>query len=68
MTYTYRGGFHQDSDPTTRPVDTPTVDLSAVDTAAIAAAAGTAPATTRAPGGAVSMIVVETPQEVHPAD
>ncbi len=61
VTYTYRGGFHQDSDPTTRPVDTPSVDLSAVDTAAIGAAAGTAAATTRVPDGAVSMIEVDVP-------
>lgn len=59
VTYTYRGGFHQDSDPTTRPADTPTVDLAAVDTAAIAAAAGTAAATTRVPDGVVSMIELE---------
>lgn len=59
VTYTYRGGFHQDSDPTTRPADTRTVDLAAVDTAAIAAAAGTAAATTRVPDGVVSMIELE---------
>ncbi|MEV0106843.1 DUF1707 domain-containing protein [Nocardia sp. NPDC050799] len=61
VTYTYRGGFHQDSDPTTRPVDTPTVDLAAVDIAAIGAAAGTAAATTRVPDGVVSMIEVDVP-------
>ncbi len=61
VTYTYRGGFHQDSDPTTRPIDTPTVDLAAVDTAAIGAAAGTAAATTRVPDGVVSMIELDVP-------
>ncbi|MGW6336037.1 DUF1707 SHOCT-like domain-containing protein [Nocardia rhamnosiphila] len=61
VTYTYRGGFHQDTDPTTRPVDTPTVDLAAVDTAAIGAAAGTAAATTRVPDGVVSMIEMDVP-------
>ncbi|MFI6311549.1 DUF1707 domain-containing protein [Nocardia fusca] len=71
VTYTYRGGFHQDSDPTTRSVDTPTVDLAAVDTAAIGAAGGTAAATARVPDGVVSMIELDIqssdPLEGRPA-
>lgn len=59
VSYTYRGGFRQDSEVTTRAPDTPTVDLAAVDSAAIGAAADSATAVTRVPDGLVSMIEVE---------
>ncbi len=59
VSYTYRGGFRQDREVTTRASDTPTIDLAAVDSAAIGAAADSAAAVARVPDGMVSMIEVE---------
>ncbi len=59
VSYDYRGGFQRPSDPTTRKVDTPTVDLGVLDTAAIGAALANAAAIAQVPDGKVSHLSVE---------
>lgn len=54
--YTYRWGFRQDRDITTRKLDTPVIDLATVDLAAVAAVAADAGALMKVPDGKVSMI------------
>lgn len=54
--YTYRWGFRQDRDVTTRKLDTPVIDLATVNLAAVAAVAADAGALMKVPDGAVSMI------------
>ncbi|WP_249359052.1 DUF1707 SHOCT-like domain-containing protein [Nocardia cyriacigeorgica] len=59
VSYDYRGGFQRPSDPTTRKVDTPTVDLGVLDTAAIGAALANAATIAQVPDGKVSHLSVE---------
>ncbi|NEW46075.1 DUF1707 SHOCT-like domain-containing protein [Nocardia cyriacigeorgica] len=59
VSYDYRGGFQRPSDPTTRKVDTPTVDLGVLDTAAIGAALANAATIATVPDGKVSHLSVE---------
>lgn len=57
--YTYRGGFEQDRDVTTRKADTPVVDLGVLDRAGVGAALAAAPAAANVREGAVSHLSVE---------
>ncbi|WP_269821906.1 DUF1707 SHOCT-like domain-containing protein [Nocardia asteroides] len=57
--YTYRGGFEQDRDVTTRKVDTPVVDLGVLDLGGIGTALADAPAAANLRDGAVSHLSVE---------
>ncbi|WP_084505231.1 DUF1707 SHOCT-like domain-containing protein [Nocardia harenae] len=57
--YTYRGGFEQDRDLTTRKTDTPVVDLGVLDSAGIGAALAAAPGAANVRDGAVSHLSVE---------
>ncbi|MBF6099127.1 DUF1707 domain-containing protein [Nocardia cyriacigeorgica] len=59
VSYDYRGGFQRPSAPTTRKVDTPTVDLGVLDTAAIGAALANAATIAEVPDGKVSHLSVE---------
>ncbi len=59
VTYDYRGGFQRPSEPTTRKVDTPTVDLGALDTTAVGAALANAGTIAQVPDGKVSHLSVE---------
>ncbi|MFE3441553.1 DUF1707 domain-containing protein [Nocardia sp. NPDC059180] len=59
VTYDYRGGFQRPSDPTTRKVDTPTVDLGTLDIAAIGASLANAGTIAQVPDGTVSHLSVE---------
>lgn len=65
--YDYRGGFNQSGGPTTRPVDTPTVDLGTLDTAAIGRVLADAPGIVRVPDGAVDHLSFEV-QTLPPYD
>ncbi|MEV0356232.1 DUF1707 domain-containing protein [Nocardia sp. NPDC050697] len=57
--YTYRGGFEQDRDVTTRKTDTPVVDLGVLDPSGIGAALAAAPGAANVRDGAVSHLSVE---------
>ncbi|MFC8526248.1 DUF1707 domain-containing protein [Nocardia sp. NPDC057227] len=57
--YTYRGGFEQDRDVTTRKVETPVVDLGVLDAKGIGAALAAAPAAANVRDGTVSHLSVE---------
>ncbi|MFC8048089.1 DUF1707 domain-containing protein [Nocardia sp. NPDC057353] len=57
--YTYRGGFEQDRDVTTRKSETPTIDLGGLDLRGIGAAVAAAPAAVNVRDGAVSHLSVE---------
>lgn len=59
VSFDYRGGFDQSADPTTRPVDTATVDLAALDIDAIGRVLAEAPAAVRVPDGAVTHLSYE---------
>ncbi|MFC3963663.1 DUF1707 SHOCT-like domain-containing protein [Nocardia jiangsuensis] len=56
--YTYRGGFEQDRDVTTRKVETPVVDLGDLDLKGIGAALAAAPGAANVRDGAVSHLSV----------
>ncbi|MET9024786.1 DUF1707 domain-containing protein [Nocardia sp. NPDC004168] len=56
--YDYRGGFAQSHEIETRKTDTPSVDLAALNVDTIGRALADAPATTRVPGGVVTLLRV----------
>ncbi len=65
--YAYRYGFAPAYDPTTRSLDTPTVDLAAVDQPALARLLAEAPSMLNVPGGEISHISVDPADRHGPA-
>ena len=65
--YSYRYGFTPAYDPTTRSLDTPTVDLAAVDQVGLARVLAEAPSMLNVPGGEISHISVDPPDRYGPA-
>ncbi|MFD1812462.1 DUF1707 SHOCT-like domain-containing protein [Rhodococcus gannanensis] len=65
--YSYRYGFAPRYDPTTRSLDTPTVDLAAVDQTALARLLAEAVPMLNVPGGEITHISVDPPGRYGPA-
>ncbi|NLG54905.1 MAG: DUF1707 domain-containing protein [Rhodococcus sp.] len=58
--YDYRGGFTQSQTPSSRSVDTPTIDLASINIDAVGGHLATAPALLNIPDGAVNHMSIET--------
>ncbi|MFD4467733.1 DUF1707 domain-containing protein [Rhodococcus sp. NPDC058505] len=66
LSYSYRYGFEPDRDPSTRGVDTPTVDLADVDRAGLDRILAEAPTLLNVPGGTISHLSVEPDADAGP--